>query len=202
MFRDIRQENICVSANGYLKLVDFGNAKRLMHGRRARTLCGAPEYTAPEMLSERGHSFAVDWWALGVLMFELLVGHSPFASDNPMDTWGRILTHTLPNELWSTEVLKVSGTMKRFVEDSMLCPNEHERANLEQMKQHPLFHHVNWQDIYMQVAEVPSRAFIPRVSSTTDTSNFELYPQSKELPAQPLRSAQSKMEWRRWCSTL
>ena len=99
VFRDLRQENILIARNGYLKLVDFGNARRLRYGERARTLCGAPESTAPEMFvpaasdGDTHHGKAVDWWALGVLCFELLVGHSPFYSENPMDIYGRILVH-------------------------------------------------------------------------------------------------------------
>lgn len=116
VYRDLRLENILISRNGYLKLVDFGNARKLKFGQRARTLCGAPESTAPEMFAPIGngidagngdamdnvhHGKSVDWWALGVLCYELLVGFSPFYSENPMDIYARILA--------AQETLKLPG---------------------------------------------------------------------------------------------
>ena len=63
---------------GYLKIVDFGSAKKVVHPRTTNTICGTPEYMSPEMVAARGHGKAVDYWALGVFLFEILVGSSPF----------------------------------------------------------------------------------------------------------------------------
>jgi len=76
--RDIKTENLLFMRNGYLKLADFGFAKQLPPGKCTYTSCGTPLYMAPEIIGMKGHSFAVDWWSVGVLMYELICGHTPF----------------------------------------------------------------------------------------------------------------------------
>ena len=75
---------------GYLKLTDFGYAKHLKDDRRTWTLCGTPDYLAPEVIAGTGHGKPVDWWTLGVLIFEMLAGYAPFADDEPMKTYNKI----------------------------------------------------------------------------------------------------------------
>ena len=83
-------ENLLLDTNGYVKLADLGFAK-VMQGQ-SWTLCGTPEYLAPEMLQHRGHSFPVDWWAVGVFAFECLQGASPFAAPAPIQVYHRYVT--------------------------------------------------------------------------------------------------------------
>jgi len=80
---------------GNLKLTDFGFAKELPGAKRTYTLCGTPDYLAPEVILNKGHGRAVDWWALGVLMYEMLAGYPPFCDDDAMGTYDRILRGTL-----------------------------------------------------------------------------------------------------------
>ena len=80
MHRDMKLENIMIDQNGYIKLIDFGLAKLI--GHEAMTLCGTAEYMAPEMVREVGHEYAVDWWAAGILLYEMVIGVTPFFNKN------------------------------------------------------------------------------------------------------------------------
>ncbi len=88
-YRDLKPENILLDRDGHLKLVDFGFAKVITD--RSFTLCGTPEYLAPETISHKGHDQGVDWWALGILVYEMLVGNPPFFHDNPYNLYQLIL---------------------------------------------------------------------------------------------------------------
>ena len=78
IYRDLKPENILMGEDGYVMLTDFGLAKILEQNEMAQSFCGTPEYLAPEILEEKGHTFPVDWWALGILTYEMIVGFPPF----------------------------------------------------------------------------------------------------------------------------
>lgn len=82
MHRDLKLENILVDDRGYLKIIDYGLAKILSSNELAMSYCGTPEYLAPEMVQSQGHDFTVDWWALGILIYEMLIGVTPFFNRN------------------------------------------------------------------------------------------------------------------------
>jgi len=89
VYRDLKPENILIDTTGYLKLTDFGFAKVIE--TRTYTLCGTPEYLAPEILLNKGHGKPVDWWTLGILTYEMIAGIDPFADEDPMAIYQKIL---------------------------------------------------------------------------------------------------------------
>ena len=89
IYRDLKPENILIHKSGYLKLTDFGFAK-IVEGR-TYTLCGTPEYLAPEIILNKGHGKPVDWWTCGILLYEMIAGIDPFSDDDPMMVYQKIL---------------------------------------------------------------------------------------------------------------
>jgi protein kinase A len=89
VYRDLKPENIMIADDGYMKLIDYGFAKTVT--KRTYTICGTPEYIAPEILLNKGHGKPVDWWTFGILIYEMHAGHAPFVDDDPMNIYKKII---------------------------------------------------------------------------------------------------------------
>jgi len=175
VYRDLKPENILINIDGYVKLTDFGFAKVIEH--RTYTLCGTPEYIAPEVLLNKGHGKPVDWWTLGILIYEMVVGYPPFVDEDPMGIYQKILSgkivfpklfdkHAkgLVKKLLTADLGKRFGNLKNGVED---------------IKTHKWFSDIDWDQLLKKTIAAP---FKPTVNGESDTSNFDDYPDSDELP--------------------
>ena len=140
--RDLKLENVLVSQDGALKLTDFGFAKHIKY--RSWTLCGTPEYLAPEIILEKGHGKAVDYWAFGVLFYEMLNGHSPFEAEDHLATYQKILDGaiTYPPKMDSEAVDIISKLLQKDI--SRRYGNL--RDGCKDIKEHPFYakHAFDW----------------------------------------------------------
>jgi protein kinase X len=135
-------------------------------------LCGTPEYLAPEIIQNKGHNKAVDWWALGILIYEMLVGYPPFFDDNPFKIYDRILEGKIS---WSKHTDPVA---KDLIKKLLVQDRTRRLGNMKNgaadVKSHRWFRKVNWDDVYNRKLDPP---IVPRVRHHGDARNFYDYPE-------------------------
>ena len=192
VYRDLKPENLLIGVDGYLRLTDFGFAKRLDKPYRTWTLCGTPEYIAPEILLNRGHSFSVDWWALGILLFEMFSGNPPFVDDNPMKIYQKILDGKIE---WPMDPKKkehiIPKRAREFI-SRLLCKNLSQRlGNLENravdVMKHPFFEGVNWKKVLEKsIKKVPWKPEIKSTEEKEMTKHFDDYDENTDTENQEL----------------
>ncbi|XP_075394277.1 cAMP-dependent protein kinase catalytic subunit PRKX-like [Tenrec ecaudatus] len=180
VYRDLKPENILLDKDGHVKLTDFGFAKKLVD--RTWTLCGTPEYLAPEVIQSKGHGRAVDWWALGILIFEMLSGFPPFFDDNPFGIYQKILAAKIDFPRYLDFYVKDLIRKLLVVDRTKRLGNMKNGAN--DIKRHRWFRTVDWEGVPHRKLKPP---IVPKISREGDTSNFDSYPESdwKATPAVP-----------------
>lgn len=170
VYRDLKPENILLDANGHIALCDFGLSKAdLSTNDTTNTFCGTTEYLAPEvLLDESGYTKMVDFWSLGVLIFEMCCGWSPFYAENTQQMYKNI---AFGKVRFPKEVLSPEG--RSFVKGLLNRNPKHRlgaQGDARELKAHPFFNDVDWELLRQKKIPPP---FKPHLSSETDTSNFD-----------------------------
>ncbi|XP_004616661.1 microtubule-associated serine/threonine-protein kinase 1 isoform X1 [Sorex araneus] len=181
--RDLKPDNLLITSMGHVKLTDFGLSKMGLMSLTAnlyeghiekdarefldKQVCGTPEYIAPEVILRQGYGKPVDWWAMGIILYEFLVGCVPFFGDTPEELFGQVISDDI---LWP-EGDEALPTDAQLLISSLLQTNPLVRLGAGgafEVKQHSFFRDLDWTGLLRQKAE-----FIPHLESEDDTSYFD-----------------------------
>uniref|UniRef100_A0AAQ6A087 protein kinase C n=1 Tax=Amphiprion ocellaris TaxID=80972 RepID=A0AAQ6A087_AMPOC len=169
VYRDLKLDNLLLDTDGYVKIADFGLCKEGMgYGDRTSTFCGTPEFLAPEVLTDTSYTRAVDWWGMGVLIYEMLVGESPFPGDDEEEVFDSIVNDEVryPRFL-STEAIGIMRRLLRRNPERRLGSGE---KDAEEVKKQPFFRNVDWEALLQRKVPPP---FVPSIGGKEDVSNFD-----------------------------
>uniref|UniRef100_A0A673YFZ1 protein kinase C n=1 Tax=Salmo trutta TaxID=8032 RepID=A0A673YFZ1_SALTR len=176
VYRDLKLDNLLLDTDGYVKIADFGLCKEGMgYMDRTSTFCGTPEFLAPEVLTDTSYTRAVDWWGLGVLVYEMLVGESPFPGDDEEEVFDSIVNDEVryPRFL-STEAIAIMRRLLRRNPERRLGSGE---KDADEIKKQPFFRGLDWEALLQRKLPPP---FVPSIKGREDVSNFD-----EEFTAEP-----------------
>ena len=165
IYRDLKPENILIDKDGHLRLTDFGLVKEYT-GFQTYTICGTPEFMAPEILQKQGYGEEIDCWALGVLLYEMLVGRHPFYHPNHMQMYNNILhaQPQYPDEMSQEAKSILTGLLSKVPYKRIGA------GGMQEVKTHPFFASLDFDAIFKREHEAPWK---PQVETPSDVSNFD-----------------------------
>lgn len=162
-YRNLRPEHVAIDRYGYAKLIGFALAKPVKDEAMS-TLCGSPEYVAPEIIARRGYGLEVDAWALGIVVFECLVGYPPFCGAQPFAVYRGILDREPP------EPAGLDPVAQAFVKKLLVKDPQH-RLSAVHAKAHPYFSHIDWAHMNQRLLPAP---FVPSTHRARLTDHFDV----------------------------
>uniref|UniRef100_A0A8C1UXJ2 protein kinase C n=1 Tax=Cyprinus carpio TaxID=7962 RepID=A0A8C1UXJ2_CYPCA len=169
VYRDLKLDNLLMDSDGFVRIADFGLCKEGMgHGDRTSTFCGTPEFLAPEVLTDSMYTRAVDWWGLGVLIYEMLVGESPFPGDDEEEVFDSIVNDEVRYpRFMSPESVSIIQKLLQKNPEKRLGAGEQD-AN--EVKRHRFFQGIEWEALLAKRVKPP---FLPSIKAPADVSNFD-----------------------------
>lgn len=169
VYRDIKLDNLLIDATGYLKIADFGLCKvGVGYGDKTSTFCGTPEFVAPEVLTDDSYTRSVDWWGVGVLLYEMMVGEAPFTGRDEDEMFDAIVSAEV--EYPYTMSIRATNIVRKLLQKNPLKRLGSGPADAKDVMQHVFFHDTNWARLGKKRVAAP---FVPKLDSNQDVSCFD-----------------------------
>ena len=173
IYRNLKPENILLNKNGYVKISDFGLSKVIED--RTYTMCGTPGYLAPEIILNKGYGLSVDWWAFGILLYEMICGVDPFSDEDTMKIYENILAGKIQ---FTSDFNESSRSLiKHLLEHDLSKRYGNLKNGVADIKNHAFFKSMNWDKLLRQEIEAP---FTPKIKGNNELKYYNVYPDSDD----------------------